>query len=282
MSSALDRLTEAQRGRVDRWFPDAVVEADLSWGLVETTVLRVRTADGLCVVKAGGASDHHIAREIRAHRSWLAPWVGSGRAPALLHHDVEAKVLVTRWLPGRLMLDEPGVGDPGLYEQAGRLLAVLHAVEVRDDPTYEARENARLRRWLASPHRIAPSDVARVTDLVDSWPEPSAVLVPTHGDYQSRNWLVHDGQVRVIDLGRADMRPAATDLDRLAAREFRRDPALEAAFLRGYGPDPREPAAWGRTQVREAVATAAWAHQVGDAAFEREGLRRVAEVLATG
>lgn len=267
--------------RLGRWLPGAVLDADLSRGLIETTVLRVRAAGGLCVVKAGGALDSHIAREIRAHRSWLAPWVSAGRAPVLLHHDVDAKVLVTRWLPGRLVLHDPAADDPKVYEQAGRLLAALHAVEQRVDPTYESRENARCRRWLASPHLIAPRDVARIGELVASWPEPSAVLVPTHGDWQPRNWLVHEGEVRVIDLGRADMRPAATDLDRLAARDFRRDPALEAAFLLGYGEDPREPEAWGRTQVREAVATAAWAHQVGDEAFEREGLRRVAEALAS-
>lgn len=281
MTSGFDALDARQRPLVERWLPGAEVEADLGWGLVATTVLRVRAADGgLCVVKAGGPSDHHIAREIRAHLSWLAPWVRAGRAPGLLHHDADARVLVTRWLPGRLVLDDPAADDPEVYAQAGRLLAQLHAVEARPDDGYEARENARMRRWLGSAHRIAAADAARLSAMADRWPEPPAVLVPTHGDWQPRNWLVHDGEVRAIDLGRADLRPAATDLARLAARDFRRDPALEAAFLDGYGGDPRDPGAWARTRVREAVATAAWAHQVGDEAFEREGLALVAEVLA--
>lgn len=38
--------------------------------------------------------------------------------------------------------------------------------------------------------------------------------------------------------------------------------------LRG---DPREPAAWWRERVREAVNTAVWAHAVGDEPFEMEG-----------
>ena len=281
MTSGWGALDARQHALVEAWLLGGVVEADLGWGLVATTVLRVRAADGaLCVVKAGGPSDHHIAREIRAHLSWLGPWVRAGRAPALLHHDVEARVLVTRWLPGRLVLDGPAADDPGVFAQAGRLLADLHGVEPRRDPQYEARENERVRRWLASEHRIAPADVARLSALVDDWPEPPASLVPTHGDWQPRNWLVHDGEVRAIDLGRADLRPAATDLSRLAARDFRRDPALETAFLDGYGGDPRDPGAWARTRVREAVATAAWAYQVGDEAFEREGLALVAEVLA--
>jgi aminoglycoside/choline kinase family phosphotransferase len=274
-------LDARQRALVAAWLPGAEVEADLGWGLVPTTVLRVRAADGRrCVVKAGGPSDHHIAREIRAHLSWLAPWVREGRAPTLLHHDADARVLVTRWLPGRLVLDDPAADDPEVHAQAGRLLAQLHAVEARRDDGYEARENARMRRWLGSPHRIPAADAARLAAMVDGWPEPPAVLVPTHGDWQPRNWLLHDREVRAIDLGRADLRPAATDLARLAARDFRRDPALEAAFLDGYGGDPRDPGAWARTRVREAVATAAWAHQVGDEAFEREGLALVAEVLA--
>ena len=84
----------------------------------------------------------------------------------------------------------------------------------------------------------------------------------------------------VIDFGRADLRPALSDFGRLAAQEFRRDPALEAAFLEGYGPDPREPGAWQRSRVREAIGTACWAFQVGDEAFEAQGHRMIAESLA--
>jgi hypothetical protein len=279
----LDALTPEQRRRVRDWLPGSVVSEDLGWGLIETTVLRLRRpgADDV-VVKAGGASDTHLGREIRAHLSWLGPWVRAGRAPVLLHHDAAAKILVTRWLPGRLVLGDAAQDDPATYRQAGRLLADLRAGERVTDPGYEARENARMQRWLAAPHRIAPDDVARMADLVDAWPRPGAVLVPTHGDWQPRNWLVHEGQVRAIDLGRADLRPAATDLTRLAARDFRRDPALESAFLAGYGADPREAGAWARTRIREAVATSAWAHAVGDVTFEREGLSLLAEALRPG
>ena len=281
MTSGFDALDARQRSLVEEWLPGSAVEAHLGWGLIATTVLRVRAADGgLCVVKAGGPADHHIAREIRAHRSWLGPWVLAGRAPTLLHHDVDAKVLVTRWLPGRLVLGDPAADDPATYVQAGRLLAELHGVAAHPDPGFEERENARMRRWLASAHRIARADVARLAAMVDGWPRPPALLVPTHGDWQPRNWLVHDGEVRAIDLGRADLRPAATDLARLAARDFRRDAALEAAFLDGYGGDPRDGGTWLRIRVREAVATAAWAHQVGAEEFEREGLALVAEALA--
>jgi hypothetical protein len=84
----------------------------------------------------------------------------------------------------------------------------------------------------------------------------------------------------VIDFGRADLRPAYTDLTRLAAQDFRRNPALERAFLDGYGADPREPASWHRQQVREAVGTTVWARLVGDEKFEAQGHRMIAEALA--
>jgi aminoglycoside phosphotransferase (APT) family kinase protein len=115
--------------------------------------------------------------------------------------------------------------------------------------------------------------------LVQSWPTPPATLVPTHGDWQPRNWLVHEGLVSVIDFGRVDLRPAPTDFARLAAQQFRTDPALEAAFLDGYGTDPREPAAWQRQRLREAISTAVWAYQMRIEAFEQQGHRMIAEAL---
>jgi hypothetical protein len=86
--------------------------------------------------------------------------------------------------------------------------------------------------------------------------------------------------VSVIDFGRAAMRPAMSDLARLAAQDFRRVPALEAAFLEGYGSDPREPGAWHRNRVREAIGTAAWAFRVGDESFETQGHRMIADALS--
>jgi thiamine kinase-like enzyme len=105
------------------------------------------------------------------------------------------------------------------------------------------------------------------------------VVVPTHGDWQPRNWLVDAGRLAVIDFGRADLRPAHTDLARLAARQFLTRPELETALLEGYGADPREPASWLRLRIREAIGTAAWAFMVGDEPYEQQGQRMVAAVI---
>jgi thiamine kinase-like enzyme len=170
--------------------------------------------------------------------------------------------------------------DSQVFRQAGELLALFHAQAAVPDPDYERRSNDKTLGWLRRPHRIDPSTVAILGALLASWPTPTATLCPTHGDWQPRNWLIHEGMVSVIDFGRAELRPALTDFARLAAQDFRRNPALEDAFLEGYGSDPRESGAWYRERVRQAVDTTAWAYQVGDEAFEAEGHRMIAEVLS--
>lgn len=278
---ALTELSARQRELLESWLPGLEVQADLSWGLLTTRVLEVRGADGArYIVKASGPGDHHLAREIRAHRHWLTPWTSRGLAPELVHHHQEARVLVTRYLPGELVQGHPAEQQPDTFVQAGRLLADLHGQSATVDAEFHARQNARSLAWLDGEHRIDRATVARLRALIASWPTPPATLVPTHGDWQPRNWLIDGSVLRAIDFGRAALRPAATDFARLAARAFRGRPDLEAAFLTGYGADPREPQEWAQTQLREAIGTAAWAYQVGDQGFEAEGHRMLAEALA--
>lgn len=276
---SLEKLTDRQRLLLAQWLPGLEVVADLSWGLVGTTVLHVRHDDTAYVVKAGDERDGHLVRELRAHREWLRPWTDAGRAPRLVHGDVSAKLLVARYLPGVLVEGTAAEHDPDTYRQAGELLAAHHGQLAVEDATYEERARDKSLHCLDREHRIAPEIEERLRAEVSSWPTPSAVVVPTHGDWQPRNWLWHRGVVSAIDLGRADLRPALTDFSRLAVQQFRDEPSLEAAFLAGYGADPREPAAWRRERVREAIGTAVWAFQVGDEPFERQGHRMIAEAL---
>lgn len=276
--AAVERLASGQRVLLEEWLPAAVVVKDHSWGLVETTVLEIIHDGVRLAVKAGGVSDHHIAREVHAYLNWLQPW--TDRAPVLMRFDVDAKLLVTRWLPGELVFATTWADDPTTYRQAGQLLAMLHAQVAVSDEDFEARENAKALAWLGKEHRVAADTEQRLRAEIASWPTPTAVLVPTHGDWQPRNWLVDGGVVSVIDFGRAALRPAMSDFARLAAQDFDRDATLEEAFLDGYGPDPRDPAGWHRSRVREAIGTTVWAYQVGDSAFEAQGHRMIADVLA--
>lgn len=281
MTCGLDKLSARQRTLIDLWFPQATFARDHSWCQVETTVLELTYAGSRFIVKAGGGSDQHIEREIHAHLHWLDPWTSRRRAPALEHHDARAKLLVTRFQAGELVLGSNYQDDPVCFRQAGELLALLHAQPAVIDNDYETAANRKSLAWLSGPHRIASDVVERLCAEIDSWPTPAATLVPTHGDWQPRNWLVHDGFVSVIDFGRAAMRPAMTDFGRLAAQDFGRDPTLEAAFLHGYGTDPREADAWHRDRVRSAIGTAAWAYGVGDETFEAQGHRMIVDALCT-
>jgi Ser/Thr protein kinase RdoA (MazF antagonist) len=193
--------------------------------------------------------------------------------------DGDAKLLLTGYLPGHLVEGSDHERQPETYRQAGELLARFHAQTAVRDEDFEARIQQKTLIWLDGSHRIDPDLVVRLRAIVRSWPTASAVLVPTHGDWQPRNWLVHDDVISVIDFGRADLRPAMTDFTRLAAQQFRDDPTLEAAFWSGYGPDPREPETWQRHRLYEAILTAVWAYQVGDEAFEAQGHRMIAEAL---
>jgi hypothetical protein len=280
VTSGLDNLSPEQLALLDRWLPGAKVERDHGWGLVATTVLEITRDGSRFIVKAGGESDHHIAREIHAHLHWLGPWTSRGRAPFFEYGDVAARLLVTRHLPGDLVLGSEYADAPSTYQQAGELLAVFHAQTTVIDDDHERRENQKALAWLSGQHRIASATVERLRAQIAAWPTPPATLVPTHGDWQPRNWLVHDGVVSVIDFGRAAMRPALTDFARLAVQDFRRDRDLEAAFLAGYGADPREADAWQRNRVREAIGTAAWAYRVGDETFEAQGHAMISDALS--
>ncbi|HWC22474.1 MAG TPA: phosphotransferase [Flexivirga sp.] len=281
MATPPAQLSTAQRALLEQWLPDARVVRDHSWGLVDNIVLELESGGDRFIMKADGAMTQHIERELDAHAKWLSPWLAIGRAPRLVAGDREAKILLTAHLPGELVLGTSAQEDPETFRQAGQLLAMLHAQARRTDASYEAQENAKLLRNLDKEHRIAPRREAQLRDIVSSWTADPVVLVPTHGDWQPRNWLVHEGRISVIDFGRSAMRPAVSDWLRLEARDFRADPARERAFVEGYGADPREPGAWFRERLREAINTAIWAHLVGDEAFEAQGHEMIERALAT-
>jgi aminoglycoside phosphotransferase len=279
---ALAALAPGQRRLLATWFDPFEVVADLSWGLVDTVVLHLRTTRGEVVVKAAGPDNHHIRREIEAHRVWTAPWLASGSVGRLVEAAENEVMFTVEYLPGELVQNDPeAAADPDTYRQAGALLAAFHGQASRLDDGFEAAADAKALAWLDREHRIEPATVASLRDAIASHDHQPVQLVPTHGDWQTRNWLVdRSGTVRVIDLGRAEWRPALTDLARLARREWQGQPALEAAFIDGYGTDPRDPVGWRATLLREAVGTAVWAYLVGDVPFEEQGHRMIEQALA--
>ena len=278
---SLDALVPAaQAWQIRQWLGQVEVLADMSWNLTDTKVLHLRAGTRHVVAKTGGEGNHHLAREMQAHRHFTRPLKETGQAAKLLHANDALHLIILDYQPGELSTGSEYEFDPDFHRQAGAALKLLHSQTQRTDPGYEGRLTQKFLLLLEREHRIEPAVCAQIEQTLRSYEPQPAVLVPTHGDWQPRNWLADQGNLRVIDFGRFEFRPAASDLARLAVQQWRARPDLEAAFIQGYGHDPREAATWRIMQLREGLGTAIWAHQVGDQDFEAQGLQMLAETLA--
>jgi hypothetical protein len=256
-TEGMRELTLVQRKLLDGWLDDWEVLADLSWPLQDTAVLDVRSGGRRYIVKASRAS-RHIAREIDAHDQFLrrfSVWV-----PQLAHSSRDELILVTHYLPGELVEGTDAEVDPEIYRQAG----------------------CRLKQLLV-PGPLSEDYIQRLVTDVSVSIRPVALSF-THGDYQPRNWLVNDGQLRVIDFGRADQRHWTSELVRLANQQFAGRPHLECAFLEGLDrPMTAQDSEIYRLEcIQQALGTVVWANSISDSAFEEHGRRMVRAVLTDG
>ncbi|WP_217990912.1 aminoglycoside phosphotransferase family protein [Curtobacterium sp. 'Ferrero'] len=273
-------IEDAQVRFLEHALPGSRVLADESWGLLDTRVFHVRAGGREYTVKTSGPTNSHFARELRAHRGWTDVLVRDGTTSALVAADPDTRVLVLDRIPGHLALGSEDESSPDLHHQAGRVLRRFHDQCARPDPDLLIAEHAKALAALDADHRIDPDLLARTRRVLRDFIPDTVTVVPTHGDWHPRNWIVDHGRLHVIDFGRFALRPAATDCTRLAVLYWAGDPALEEAFLDGYGTDPRDPDAWRWQQLREAIGTAVWAHAVRDDAFEAQGLSMLRDALA--
>lgn len=149
-------LSRQQAELAETWLGAPSLIADLSWGQVDTKVLRVSTGDGTVIVKAAGPDNHHIAREITAHESYTSPLVTRGRAGRLLHSSRQLNLLVLEYLEGDLVDGTAEELTESAHSQAGELLNLLHGRQSRADDQYEFRMTAKSLAWLDRKHRIDP------------------------------------------------------------------------------------------------------------------------------
>lgn len=281
-------LSDRQVEYLETTYPGALIVADHSWPF-GISVLEFVHGDRRLLLKAS-ATAHHLEREYRAHTRWLDA-LGDD-VPALVDYDAGAGVLVKTFLPGRIALGSPQEHDAGSFRQAGALLARLHrGTAPRRAPHYEESMATKTRAWVARAGGLAPEEhLARVADWLDGFRPQPVELVPTHGDYQPRNWLVRPGgRIAVIDFGRAELRPWYSDLVRMEHHDFELRPDLRAAFMDGYGPEPGSAApsegypAPGRRldELMQALGTIVWSRDMGDARFEEHGRTMLTRILST-
>ena len=284
-----NELSARHRALLNEWLGEWTLVQDLSWPLQDTTVLRVAVPRGLGgggrsgqpgehIVKASETSQH-IAREIAAHR--VVDPLGLP-APRLEFADETAGILVTGYLPGDLLLGTPAQRDAQAFEQAGDILRRLQVPgELSQD--YAAAVIDQSNELLEKAAGLVDEEsIARVRERLARLRARPVRLHFTHGDYQPRNWLVHDGTVAVIDFGRGAQRSWVSDLVRLRSKDFHEHPELEAAFMSGMGREVDEADAELLTleTLREAVGTVVWSRSIGDDDFEEHGRIMIRRLLA--
>jgi Ser/Thr protein kinase RdoA (MazF antagonist) len=249
----------------------------MSWGVQGILVLRVATPEGLAVVKASDVN-HHIQRELRAYRQMTASL--GDRAPRLLHADPRAGVVVTTWVPGRLVEGGPVEFSPQIFQQAGELLARFQEPR-QETRSYDPAALNKIDDFARRAEPLVPSDLLAAARRIAARHVASPrLLYATHGDYQPRNWIEDGGQLAVIDFGRSGYRPWVTDLVRLEYSYFSDHPDLRSAFLTGYGRDPADEAdSWRLDSLLQSLGTLVWAHDVGDGLFEADGRRMLEQVV---
>ncbi len=273
-------LPERQGALLREWVGEWELVADHSWPLQDTTVLHVRSAGGDHIVKASETS-HHIGREVAAHQQVLGRLATP--TPRLEHASVEEGILVTRYLPGNLVHGTPAEHEPHVYHQAGAILKGLQQPgRTSTDDVDEII--ARVRETLDHAGGFVPGhQLEALRRRVAKQRSLPVRLHFTHGDYQPRNWLLHEGAVSVIDFGRALQRSWVSDLVRLQNQQFRGRPDIEHAFMDGLGRTLTETDArvLALETIQEGIGTVVWAHSIGDAAFEQHGRGMITSFLET-
>ena len=198
MATGLERLTAQQKRLVGEWLPGATVEEDHSWDLVETTVLRLVHDGSRLIVKAGGEGD----RTSRARSTRTSTGSRPGPASAvrrLCGTSTRRRDSSSRpTSPDDLVLGSEHADDPGAYRQAGRAPspAPRPAGAASTTTTSPGEPQGPRLAGQAAPDRALTSRRG-CAPRSRRWPAPAATLVPTHGDWQPRNWVVHDGLVGV-------------------------------------------------------------------------------------
>lgn len=273
-------ITEEQNHLLSFWLGKFEVKKDYSWPLQDTHVLHVCTPSGGSFIVKASTTSHHIRREIAAHNAGFIGLIG--RVPVLRHASVQAGILVTEFLPGTLVEGTPAEGDSETYRQAGVLLGKLHRPAGISFEYAQALQTS-TRSWIQRGDGLVPErNLVRLAKVLNALNPGPVQMVTTHGDFQPRNWLQENGQIKVIDFGRADARPWVHDLVRLGHQQFLGCPHLEDAFFEGLGKkvETADADIFLLENLNQAISTVVWAHQIGDHAFEQSGVQMVERVLS--
>lgn len=258
------------------------VRHDHSWASELSAVLEVRSAGGVPAIAKAHQSEARYAAETYAYDRWV-PAIAD-RAPTVLARDDDRRVLILSLLPGETepILQEDTARQ--VHRDAGAVLRRFHEAEACPDDLDEASRRVRsYRRWVGRAPKglIDADDLAFAETYATVLSSLSAIsVVPSHGDWSPRNWLVNGSTVGVIDFERAERAWWTKDLERLWWRDWLGRPDLREAFFDGYGRHPTEieETAVVAASVLGHITTIVWGTQNGDLDFAERGRRALREI----
>ena len=81
-------------------------------------------------------------------------------------------------------------------EESVKLLKMLHETHVPDGKLPDARDRGRL--WIRYAKEVLPDNVSdKISELIENIPYEDRMI---HGDYHTKNLMVHDNEVLLIDM----------------------------------------------------------------------------------
>lgn len=176
-------------------------------------------------------------REVRAYRRFVAPLAVA--APQLVAASSAHGTLLLSGLAGRGAEELDLRLSAAVHRRAGSWLAQLHgAAAPAAAPGLGADLAGRVTDLVAAGRELVDdATVEYLSRVAERFAEMTGLqVVPCHLDYSQRNWIVDDGGgLGVIDFSASDLALVATDLARLANRQWSVRPDLRDAFLEGYG-----------------------------------------------
>lgn len=202
--------------------------------------------------------------------AFAAAGVG-GLVPRSLGADDSGHVGLIELVSGTPLNEVGNDQLPVCVERVGRALKKLHDSGARLDRSWSTEEEtAQLRRTAGPETRTA------VEDAIRRWAPRPGTLVPSHRDCYPDQAVIHETDLRFIDLDDAAMAPPGLDTGNflahlvkdavLGVRPWRPTREAIGAFLTGYDGAPDDLHSWTRLSVIRLAALAETRHRDGEQA----------------
>jgi thiamine kinase len=179
---------------VPGWDPDVADIEELKGGLTNRTY-HVRQGDRQCVLRLDSEQSNVFQFDRASELSILGEAGNAGLAPDVLFADVQAGVLVTEYLPGRVW-DESDLESTGNLESLARLLRRVHALPASGRKLDISRVAATYEDYLERRHGLH-AFATRCVEIIRSIPVGDD-MVCCHNDVVAANIVENDG-IRLID-----------------------------------------------------------------------------------